>query len=74
MLPLLPIFKSDAALQRMLTEVFSSMRETEQRQLETVAIAALSRPELVSAAQMVQGRVSMLDDIIKHIGADNVSG
>ena len=74
MLPLLPIFKSDAALQRMLTEVFSSMRETEQRQLKTVAIAALSRPELVSAAQMVQGRVSMLDDIIKHIGADNVSG
>lgn len=74
LLPLMPVLKSDVALQRLLSEVFGALREAEQRQLETTAIAALVRPELVSAAQRSLGRVSMLDDIINHIGADNVSG
>lgn len=69
----LPVLRSDKALHAQFVAVLQEVKSQEQARLTDVAIAALVRPELVSAAQAARGRVEMLDYLLTKIGANDVS-
>lgn len=70
----LPVLRSDRAFHAQFLDVLREVKTTEQARLSELAVAALVRPELVSAAQVARGRVELIDQLITQLGANDVTG
>lgn len=69
----LPVLRSDRAFHAQFTAVLQEVKTNEQARLSELAVAALVRPELMSAAQAARGRVELIDQLITQLGASDVT-